>query len=111
MPWVKTTKLLVKWAVAQLEATFAALAVLKHEIFAFAAQLPEYPVIMGYVWRRANAWPAAHSQIGDVRRFCSKKAVVACAGIAVLPNDLGDATGRHKSMSKPGYRLCVRHCK
>ena len=40
--------------------------------------------------------------IGDVRRFYSKKALVAYAGIDAPPNDSGDVTGRHISMSKVG---------
>lgn len=42
------------------------------------------------------------AEIGDVRRFYSKKALVAYAGIDAPPNDSGDVTGRHKSMSKVG---------
>ena len=42
------------------------------------------------------------AEIGDVRRFYSKKALVAYAGLDAPPNDSGDVTGRHKSMSKIG---------
>lgn len=42
------------------------------------------------------------AEIGDVRHFHSKKALVAYAGIDVPPNDFGDATGRHKGMSRVG---------
>lgn len=44
--------------------------------------------------------PQLIAEIGDVRRFHSKKALVAYAGIDALPNDSGDVTGRHKGMSK-----------
>lgn len=37
-----------------------------------------------------------------MRRFYSKKALVAYAGLDAPPNDSGDVTGRHKSMSKIG---------
>lgn len=46
--------------------------------------------------------PQLIAEIGDVRRFHSKKALVAYAGIDALPNDSGDVTGRHKGMSKIG---------
>ena len=36
------------------------------------------------------------------RRFYSKKALVAFAGIDAPPNDSGDVIGRHKSISKVG---------
>ncbi len=39
---------------------------------------------------------------GDVRRFHSKKALVAYAGIDAPPNDSGNISGRHRSMSKVG---------
>ena len=42
------------------------------------------------------------AEIGDVRRFYSKKALVAYAGLDAPPNDSGDVTGKHKSMSKIG---------
>ena len=46
--------------------------------------------------------PQLIAEIGDVRRFYSKKALVAFAGIDAPPNDSGDVTGRHKRMSKVG---------
>lgn len=46
--------------------------------------------------------PQLMAEIGDVRRFYSKKALVAYAGIDAPPNDSGDVSGRHKSMSKVG---------
>ena len=46
--------------------------------------------------------PQLIAEIGDVRRFYSKKALVAYAGLDALPNNSGNVTGRHKSMSKVG---------
>ena len=46
--------------------------------------------------------PQLIAEIGDVRRFYSKKALVAYAGLDAPPNDSGDVTGRHNSMSKVG---------
>ena len=42
------------------------------------------------------------AEIGDVRRFHSKKALVAFAGIDAPPNDSGQIAGNHKAMSKIG---------
>ena len=56
--------------------------------------------------------PQLIAEIGDVRRFYSKKALVAYAGLDAPPNDSGDVTGRHKSMSKIGassLRLSLIH--
>ena len=97
-----TARLLVEQAVSQLKATFSALAALKKEMQTLAAQLPEYPVVMEMFGVGPTLGPQLMAEIGDVRRFHSKKALVAYAGIDAPPNDSGDVTGRHKSMSKIG---------
>ena len=102
LPKSETTKLLVEQAVAQLRATSAALTALKHEMLALAVQLPEYPVVMGTFGVGPTLGPHLIAEIGDVRRFYSKKALVAYAGLDAPPNDSGDVTGKHKSMSKIG---------
>ena len=102
MPKSETTKLLVEQAVAQLRATSAALATLKQEMQSLASKLPEYPVVMDMFGVGPTLGPQLIAEIGDVRRFYSKKALVAYAGLDAPPNDSGDVTGRHKSMSKIG---------
>ena len=102
MPMSETTKLLVEQAVAQLRATSAALTALKREMLALAAQLPEHPIVMGMFGVGPTLRPQLIAEIGDVRRFYSKKALVAYAGLDAPPNDSGDVTVRHKSMSKVG---------
>ena len=102
IPKSETTKLLVEQAVAQLRATSAALAALKQEMQSLASVLPEYPVVMDLFGVGPTLGPQLIAEIGDVRRFYSKKALVAYAGLDAPPNDSGDVTGRHKSMSKIG---------
>ena len=102
MPKSETTKLLVQQAVSQLRTTSVALAALKQEMQSLASQLPEYPVVMDMFGVGPVLGPQLIAEIGDVRRFYSKKALVAFAGIDAPPNDSGDVTGRHKSMSKVG---------
>ena len=102
MPKSETTKLLVEQAVSQLRATSAALATLRQEMQSLASQLPEYPVVMEMFGVGPALGPQLMAEIGDVRRFYSKKALVAYAGIDAPPNDSGDVTGRHKNMSKVG---------
>ena len=102
MPMSETAKLLAEQAVSQLRATSAALAALKQEMQSLASQLPEYPVVMDMFGVGPTLGPQLIAEIGDVRRFYSKKALVAFAGIDAPPNDSGDMTGRHKSMSKIG---------
>ena len=102
LPKSETTKLLVKQAVAQLRVTSAALAALKQEMLSLASQLPEYPVVMDMYGVGPALGPQLMAEIGDVRRFYAKKALVAYAGLDTPPNDSGDVTGNHKSMSKIG---------
>ena len=102
MPKSETTKLLVEQAVAQLRATSAALAALKREMQSLASMLPEYPVVMDMFGVGPTLGPQLIAEIGDVRRFYSKKVLVAYAGLDAPPNDSGDVTSRHKSMSKVG---------
>lgn len=66
------------------------------------AQLPKYPVVMEMFGVGPTLGPQLIAEISDVRRFYSKKALVAYAGIDTPPNDSGDVTGRYKSMSKVG---------
>lgn len=89
-------------AVSQLRATSVALAALKQEMLSLSSQLPEYPVVMKMYGIGPALGPQLMAEIGDVRRFYSKKALVAFAGIDAPPNDSGDVTGRHKGMSKVG---------
>ena len=89
-------------AVSQLSATSAALAALKLEMQTLASKLPEYPAVMEMFGVGPVLGPQLIAEIGDVRRFYSKKALVAYAGIDAPPNDSGDVIGRHKSMSKVG---------
>jgi len=102
LPKAETTKLLVEQAVSQLRATSVALAALKQEMLSLSSQLPEYPVVMKMYGVGPAIGPQLMAEIGDVRRFYSKKALVAFAGIDAPPNDSGDVTGRHKGMSKVG---------
>lgn len=73
MPKTDTTKLLVEQAISQLRATSAALAALKQEMQSLAASLPEYPVVMGMFGVGPSLGPQLMAEIGDVRRFHSKK--------------------------------------
>ena len=65
-----------------------------------AAALPEYPVVMKMFGIGPALGPQLMAEIGDVRRFHSKKALVAFAGIDAPPNDSGQVVGKSKGISK-----------
>lgn len=102
MPKTNTAKLLVDQAVSQLQATSTALASLKKEMQVLASSLPEYPVVMKMFGVGPTLGPQLMAEIGDVRRFHSKKALVAFAGLDSPPNDSGQVTNNHKRMTKRG---------
>lgn len=73
MPKTPTAKLLVEQAVFQLQATSAALAALRNEMQSLSASLPEYPVVMKMFGVGLVLGPQLMAEIGDVRRFHSKR--------------------------------------
>lgn len=102
MPKTDTAKLLVDQAVSQLKATSTALAALKQEMNTLAASLPEYPVVMEMFGVGPALGPQLMAEIGDVRRFHSKKALVAFAGIDAPPYQSGQVDVHSRSISKRG---------
>ena len=97
-----TAKLLVEQAVSQLHAVSAALSALRNEMQSLAASLPEYPVVMGMFGVGPAIGPQLMAEIGDVRRFHSKKALAAFAGIDAPPYQSGQMEVRSRSISKRG---------
>ena len=102
MPKTDTAKLLVEQAVSQLQATSTALAALKKEMQNLASSLPEYSVVMKMFGVGPALGPQLMAEIGDVRRFHSKKALVAFSGIDSPPNDSGQVTNNHRRITKRG---------
>ena len=102
MPKTDTAKLLVEQAVSQLRTTSAALAALKLEMQSLASSLPEYPVVMRMFGVGPTLGPQLMAEIGDVRRFHSKKALVAFAGIDAPPYQSGQMDIYSRSISKRG---------
>ena len=102
MPKTNTTKLLVEQAISQLQATSAALVALKQEMQSLASYLPEPPVVMEMFGVGPTLGPQLMAEIGDVRRFHSKKALVAFAGIDSPPYQSGQMNVCGRSISKRG---------
>lgn len=102
MPQTETVRILVSQAVVQLRATTGALVALRNEMNNLASHLPEYPVVMGMFGVGPTLGPQLMAEIGDVRRFHSKKALVAFAGIDAPPYQSGQMDVRSRSISKRG---------
>lgn len=102
MPKTDATKFLVQQAAAQLQASSATLAALQKQMQAMAEMLPEYPVVMRMYGVGPALGPQLMAEIGDVRRFHSKKALVAFAGIDAPPYQSGQMDVRSRGISKRG---------
>lgn len=102
MPINDTIKLLMEQAISQLKTTSAAIAALKSEMQHLASELPEYPVVMDMFGCGPVLGPQLMAEIGDVRRFHSKKALVAYAGIDAPPYQSGTVNVLSRSISKRG---------
>lgn len=102
MPKNDATKFLVQQAAAQLQSSSATLLALQKQMRALAEILPEYPVVIGMYGVGSILGPQLMAEIGDVRRFHSKKALVAFAGIDAPPYQSGQIDVRSRSISKRG---------
>ncbi len=72
------------------------------EIQRLAAMLPEYEVVMRMEGAGPVTGPALMAEIGDVRRFKNKKALVAFAGIDAPPFQSGAFESKSRHVSKRG---------
>lgn len=107
LPRTNTTKLLMEQTIVQLRTISTALASLKQEMQSLASTLPEYPIVMNMYGVGPVLGPQLLAEIGDVRRFHSKKALVAFAGLDAPPFQSGQMNER-RSISKHGSRSLRR---
>jgi len=96
------TKLLITHAILQLNTIAETIAVLMGEMRRLAALLPEYPIVMAMYGVGETLGPQLMAEIGDVRRFYGKKALVAFAGLDSPPYQSGSFEAQSRSISKRG---------
>ena len=87
-PANESTELLIVQAVDCLNAVYESKAVLRAEMRRLASLLPEYEVVMTMQGAGDITGPKLMAEIGDVRRFTSKRALVAFAGVDAPPFQL-----------------------
>lgn len=102
MPKTDDTEFMMQQAVLQLKTVSKTLAALHQQMQTLAEKLPEYPVVMQMFGVGPVLGPQLMAEIGDVRRFHSKKALVAFAGIDAPPCQSGTMDVRSRSISKRG---------
>ena len=101
-PKSQVVKVLVQEAASQLTSISRSVEIYRAEMERLASMLPEYPVVMEMYGVGKSLGPQLMAEIGDVRRFERKQALVAFAGIDPMPNQSGDKNVRSNRSSKRG---------
>lgn len=102
LPAIPETKALVSQAVSQLNYISATLAATRQEMQRLASMLPEYPIVLAMCGVGNTLGPQLMAEIGDVRRFPHKKALIAFAGVDAPPFQSGSFESSDRSISKRG---------
>ena len=102
LPKNNGTKALVLQACKSLNAVCEAKQSTQEEMNRLASLLPEYEVVMQMEGTGPITGPALMAEIGDVRRFKNKKALVAFAGIDAPPFHSGNFESKSRHVSKRG---------
>ena len=97
-----STKLLIAQAVDSLNAVYDALYILRGEMLRLASMLPEFDVVMAMQGAGEVTGPQLIAEIGDVRRFTHKGALVAFAGMDAPPFQSGTFDSKSRRISKRG---------
>ena len=98
----EVTKVLVQEAANQLTSISRSVETYRSEMNRLASMLPEYPVVMEMYGVGKSFGPQLMAEIGDVRRFERKQALVAFAGVDPMPNQSGEKNTRSNRSSKRG---------
>ena len=102
LPMCESTKVLIHQAVIQLQAIEETLAAIKCEMQRIASSLPEYSTVMALYGTGEVLGPQLMAEIGDVRRFKSKKSLIAFAGIDSPADQSGQLDKKSKAITKRG---------
>jgi len=108
MPKTGDVEFLIRQVVTSIQHLSGILAALQQKMLTLAEKLPEYPVVMQMPGVGPVLGPQLMAEIGDVRRFHSKKALVAFSGIDAPPNQSGSMNVRSRNISKRGSPLLRR---
>ena len=102
LPKDDTVKFLITQAVSQLNSVTEALAALRTKMEQLSALLPEHDTVMQMYGTGPVLGAQLMAEIGDIRRFASKKSLVGFAGIDAPPCQSGKMDISSRSISKRG---------
>lgn len=97
-----STKQLIVQAVDSLNAVYDTLQILRNEMYRLASLLPEFEIVMSMQGAGMITGPQLMAEIGDVRRFTNKSALVAFAGVDAPPFQSGTFDAKSRHVSKRG---------
>ena len=97
-----SAKLLIAQAVDSLNAVYDSLYILRGEMLRLASLLPEFDIVMAMQGAGEVTGPQLMAEIGDVRRFTHKGALVAFAGMDAPPFQSGTFDSKSRRISKRG---------
>lgn len=102
LPKNDSTKLLITQAANSLNAVYDSLQMLRTEMNRLASMLPEYELVMGMEGIGQVTGPQLMAEVGDIRRFSHKGALVAYAGVDAPPYQSGSFDAKNRHVSKRG---------
>lgn len=102
LPKCNSTKVLVVQTAAALNAICESMQAILQEMQNIAQTLPEYDVVMEMQGAGPITGLLLMAEIGDVRRFPHKKAIVAYAGLDAPPYQSGTFDSKSRHVSKRG---------
>ena len=105
LPKNANTKLLITEAAKQLTSVSRMVEIFRAEMLRLAQMMPEYEVVMGIYGVGPTVGPQLMGEIGDVRDFASRKALVAFAGVDPGDNSSGKHVSNSDRTSKSGSPL------
>ena len=104
LPCSEETRILVNDAVSQINYISASMMSLLRNMNDLASTLPEYPIVSSMPGVGPILTPQLIGEIGDVRRFHNKQALVAYAGVDAPPYQSGNFTSKHRHITKRGSK-------
>ena len=102
LPKNASTKSLILQAISALNAVSTTVESFRTETQRLAQLLPEHPVVMAMYGIGNSLGPKLIAEIGDVRRFASKRALVAYAGVDPEPSQSGKRNTKSNAISRKG---------
>ena len=102
LPKNSNTKLLITTAAKQLTAFNCLLASVKQEMFSLAKQLPEYETVIAIYGVGDISAAQLMAEIGDVRRFPNRNALVGFAGVDPIVDESGKDVSKCHPTTKRG---------